>query len=403
MAAWRYLWIDHLNDFTKTVTLTDLTIWDGDKLIDADTLQFHAGHITFVGERSDAHVSDPAISCAGLTLIPGLIDAHVHLELNPDEKDPPEKTQASVIPLMRERAAKMAAAGITTARDLGGGAWFELALRDEIAAGHTTGPRLICAGQPITTPLGHCHFWGGHAATAAQAHTVLQRQVAQGVDLIKIMATGGRMTRGSQPTDAQFSQATLSGLVASAHALDLPVAAHCHGTEGIKRAALACVDTIEHCSWVGPEGWASDYQAEVADLILDNNVWVSPTVNKGWQRMLDNPSGKVLGRVRSAYQQMLDKGIPMLASTDAGIPGVYHADLPHALQVFAGIAQLEQAATLKSATSAAALGLGISHITGSIEVGKSADLLIVDGDPLSDLTALTRPVHVFCAGRQVTA
>jgi imidazolonepropionase-like amidohydrolase len=117
--------------------------------------------------------------------------------------------------------------------------------------------------------------------------------------------------------------------------------------------------------------------------------------------MLDNPSGKVLGRVRSAYQQMLNKGIPMMASTDAGIPGVYHADLPHALQVFAGIAQLEQVATLKSATSAAALGLGISHITGSIEVGKSADLLVVDGDPLSDLTALTRPVHVFCAGRQV--
>jgi len=402
MAAQCDLRIKLLPDFDAPVTLTDLNIWDGDTFIDADTLQLRAGVITFVGQREDVRISNPSISCAGLTLLPGLIDAHVHLELNPDEKDPPDKTRSDVIPLMRERAARMAAAGITTARDLGGGAWFELALRDEIAAGYTPGPRLICAGQPITTPSGHCHFWGGQAASANEAQAVLRRQVEQGVDLIKIMATGGRMTKGSQPVDAQFSQSTLSALVASAHALDLPVAAHCHGTEGIKRAAHACVDTIEHCSWVGQEGWASDYQADVADLILDNKVWVSPTVNKGWQRMLDNPSGKVLGRVRAAYQQMLDKGIPMMASTDAGIPGVYHADLPHALKVFAGIAQLDQSATLKSATSAAALGLGISNITGNIEVGKSADLLIVDGDPLSDLTTLTQPVHVFCAGRQIS-
>ncbi|XOV83780.1 MAG: amidohydrolase family protein [bacterium] len=389
-------------EFNDTISLTDLTIWDGNQRVDADTVQLRAGRITFVGARADADLSRQTISGAGLTLIPGLIDAHVHLELNPDEKDPPQQTLATVLPYMRARAAKMAAAGITTARDLGGGAWFELALRDEIAQGKTPGPRLICAGQPITTPAGHCHFWGGQAATAREAQAVLQRQVEHGVDLIKIMATGGRMTKGSQPVDAQFSQETLSALVATAHQLALPVAAHCHGTEGIRRAAHACVDTIEHCSWVGAEGWASDYQDEVADIILNNDVWVSPTVNKGWQRMLDNPSGKVLGRVRSAYQQMLGKGIPMMASTDAGIPGVYHADLPHALNVFADIAQLDQTATLKCATSAAALGLGIAQITGSIEVGKAADLLIVDGDPLRDLSALTRPTHVFCAGRNIT-
>jgi imidazolonepropionase-like amidohydrolase len=184
--------------------------------------------------------------------------------------------------------------------------------------------------------------------------------------------------------------------------LQLPVAAHCHGTEGIKRAARAGVNSIEHCSWVGPQGWASDYQHSVAQVVLDNGVWVSPTVNKGWQRMLDNPTGKVLARVRSAYGQMLDMGIPMMASTDAGIPGVYHADLPHALQVFAQIAQMDQASTLRSATSAAAKGLGIEHLTGQITVGKAADLLVVDGDPVADLSALTRPVHVFCAGRQIS-
>ena len=228
---------------------------------------------------------------------------------------------------------------------------------------------------------------------------MLKRQVDAGVDLIKVMATGGRLTRGSAPTDAQFSRDTLEAIVALAHDHELPVAAHCHGTEGIHHAACAGVDTIEHCSWVGEEGWASDYQADVAKIILENGIWVSPTVNKGWQRMLDSSTGKVLGRVRAAYASMLDMGIPMVASTDAGIPGVYHADLPHALVVFAAIAELTNEQALRSATSDAARALGIAQETGTLQEGLSADVLIVDGNPLTDLTAVTRPVHVFCAGR----
>ena len=315
----------------NSVTFTNLNIWDGDVIADADAITITNNQITWLGESSglSPDVRTDSIDCSGLTAIPGLIDAHVHLELNPDESKPPEKTQPTVIPLMAERAAQMAAAGITTARDLGGGAWYELALRDQIARGETIGPRLICSGQPITCPQGHCHFWGGEAANQEEAMAVLNRQVEHKVDLIKVMATGGRLTAGSEPTDAQFSQSVLDHIVVTAHGFNLPVAAHCHGTEGIHRAALAGVDTIEHCSWVGAEGWASDYQADVAEIILENGIWISPTVNKGWQRMLDSKTGNVLKRVRRAYREMLDIGIPMLASTDAGIPGVYHADLPH--------------------------------------------------------------------------
>ncbi len=392
-----------LASYTDLTTLSNLRIWDGYQACSADTLQFRSGQITYVGAKAEMVATDQVIDCAGLTAIPGLIDAHVHLELNPDDKNPPEKTTAAVIPLMHERTAAMAVAGITTARDLGGGAWFELTLRDEIAAGARSGPRLLCAGQPITSPRGHCHFWGGQAKDLAAAQDVLQRQVDKGVDLIKIMATGGRLTKGSEPTDTQFSQATMDALVDTAHAHDLPVAAHCHGTEGIRRAALAGVDTIEHCSWVGPQGWASDYQDEIARVILDNGVWISPTVNKGWQRMLSSSSGGVLKRVRAAYKKVLAMGIGMVASTDAGIPGVYHPDLPHALVVFAQIAELSAEATLKSATSDAARALGIDHITGSLQTNKAADILLVDGNPLEDLSAVTRPARVYCAGRLVRA
>lgn len=386
-----------------STTLTDLTIWDGKRLLSADTLQWRGAQLTFVGAKHELPAGTETRSCAGLTAIPGLIDAHVHLELNPDDKSPPQSTTPGVIPLMVERAARMAQAGITSARDLGGGAWFELVLRDRIAAGEVIGPRLLCSGQPITSPQGHCHFWGGEAHDLQAAQTVLERQVEHGVDLIKVMATGGRMTRGSEPTDAQFSAETLAALVSTAHSHKLPVAAHCHGTEGIHRAALAGVDTIEHCSWVGQDGWASDYQEGVAKVILDNGIWVSPTVNKGWQRMLDSSTGKVLQRVRSAYNKMLDMGIPMVASTDAGIPGVFHADLPHALVVFAKIAELTAEQTLTSATSDAARALGISHVTGTLEVGKAADVLVLDGNPLADLTAVTRPAAVYCRGQAALA
>lgn len=380
------------------VTLTNLHIWDGARHLEADTLQFCNGLITSIEHTETHNHGRGAIDCSGLTAIPGLTDAHVHMELNPDNHKPPESTEEGVIPLMQERAAKMARAGITTARDLGGGAWFELALRDSIARGELPGPRLLCSGQPITSPKGHCHFWGGEAANLAAAKGVLSRQVEKGVDLIKVMATGGRMTAGSNPADAQFSQSTLDAIVELARDHQLPVAAHCHGTEGIHRAAVAGVNTIEHCSWVGKEGWGSGFQDDIARVMLENGVWVSPTVSKGWRRMLDNGASNGLERLRSAYNKMFSMGIRVVASTDAGIPGVFHEDLAHALVVFAEIAQLSAEAALVSATSDASRALGIDHFTGTIAVNKAADLLLVDGDPTVDLSAVTRPVSVYCRG-----
>jgi imidazolonepropionase-like amidohydrolase len=329
------------------------------------------------------------------------MDAHVHMELNPEHREPPKQTDPGQRPQMLERAAAMVRAGITTARDLGGGAWLEFELRDRINAGEVIGPRLLCAGQPITSPRGHCHFWGGEAADIDAAKAVLARQVAHGADLIKVMATGGRMTRGSTPLAPQFDLETLAAIVATANSHQLSVAAHCHGTAGIELAARAGVTTIEHCSWVGPKGWASDFQPEVAELILDHGAWVSPTVNRGWQRMLDNKDQGLLLRLRAAYQNMWQLGIPFVASTDAGIPGVFHHHLPEALNVFAQIAALSPAQTLQTATSGAARALGIQQITGQLGAGFAADILLVDGDPLQDLAALTRPVGVWARGAPI--
>ncbi len=391
-------------DSLARTALINLKIWDGERVLDADSILLQGERIAAVGER--AEICDSATSaqnCSGLWALPGLIDAHVHLELNPDERKAPAGSQALQQPLMAERAERMVRAGITCARDLGAGAWREFKLRDRIAAGELVGPRLLCSGQPITTPTGHCHFWGGAASNLEEAKAVLDRQVRRGADLIKVMATGGRMTAGSQPSAAQFDQATMTGIVARAAEHGLTVAAHCHGTEGIAIAAAAGVRTIEHCSWVGEDGWASDYQAPIAQLILEQGIWVSPTVNRGWQRMLDAKDNKTLNRIRSAFTAMSEMGIPFVASTDAGIPGVFHQDLAHALGVYAQVANLTPEQTLRSATSDAARALGIESVTGRLQPGLAADLLLVNDDPLRQLQTLTEPVAVWARGRCVLA
>ena len=152
----------------------------------------------------------------GSVIIPGLIDAHVHLDLDPGLMSPQLQFEASRRDRdlrMIARAEAMVAAGITTARDLGGGEWRELALRDAIAAGQLTGPRLLCAGQPVTLAQGHCHFWGGVAEDSDEQARVIRRQLERGVDWVKVMATGGYFTKGSGVDRAQFDEAELRAMV----------------------------------------------------------------------------------------------------------------------------------------------------------------------------------------------
>lgn len=373
----------------------NIRLWDGlgDDYSDADSIAVEGETITAVGHGLRGE------DCGGLTVVPGLIDAHVHMVLDPALRgldaqlaEPAEATREK----MRQRAAAMVRAGITTARDLGGGAWLELELRDRIEAGEIVGPRLLCAGQPITSVGGHCHFWGGEAGTLADAQAIIERQRQHGVDLIKVMATGGMQTPGSQPKDAQFDQATMSAIVAAANAHGYPVAAHCHGTPGIRNAAHAGVRSIEHCSWIGGDGKRGAFDPQTALEIARRGIWISPTVNAGWGRF----GPDFVAAVTANFRAMKAHGCALIASTDAGIPNVYHEDLAKALPVFARLAELSPVETLRSATSDCARALGLGDATGVLREGASADLLFVRGDPLADLGALLDPALVVARGRE---
>ncbi len=338
---------------------------------------------------------------SGCYAIPGLIDAHVHMCLNPDITDPLAQVRISEEQIMEEirnRALSMVKAGITTARDLGGGQWLELIIRDEISRGETLGPRLICSGQPITSVGGHCYFWGGESRDFNAALTVLQRQLAHDVDLIKIMVTGGNITPGSNPVDSQFDDETIAKLVAISSEHNLHVAGHCHGTNGIRQAAEAGVRTVEHCSWVGEKGWGQDFDETIAKKMAANEVWVSPTINAGWQRFR---KPEFVENVRANYRKMKSAGVRLIASTDAGIPRVYHHDLPKALPEFARFAELTPLETLKAATSDCAAAIDLGAVTGQIREGFAADFVIYEGNPLIDLGVLERPLLVISNGHEV--
>ena len=260
-----------------------MRLWDGvsDGYSPFDSIVVEGESIVAMGRGL------PGEDCTGLTVLPGLIDAHVHMVLDPSIAslaDQLMQSESDIRDKMVRRAEAMVRHGITTARDLGGGNWLELELRDRIDAGEIIGPRLKCAGQPVTSVKGHCHFWGGEATDADAAAAVIQRQHEHGVDLIKVMATGGMQTPNSEPKDSQFDQPTLSAIVAAANARGYAVAAHCHGTPGIRHAAHAGVRSIEHCSWIGADGKREPYDPTVAREIAQRGIWVSPTVNAGWGR-----------------------------------------------------------------------------------------------------------------------
>lgn len=371
----------------------------------AASVWVRGGRIEAVGPRADrdfrgAHRRD----ARGHFLMPGLIDAHVHLELDPEIRTPAEQLALSlevVVDSMARRARQMLFAGITTTRDCGGGAHREHALRAAIDSGRAAGPRLLCCGQPLTSPGGHCHFWGGEVSSRLEIDTVLARQIEAGSDWIKVMATGGVFTPGSRARDTQFELGRLITIVAAAERAGRSVAAHCHGTQGIADAVRAGVRTLEHASFAGKDGFGTQLDVSLMREIARSQTWVSPTVNGGWGRRIEDREGaptNFFRRMSTCLRQQRAEGVRFIASTDAGIPGVAHHDLVSGLEAFARFADLSEVDVLRAATSEAADALGVERETGRIEAGLSADMLLLAEDPTRDLATLKDPAVVIFRG-----
>jgi imidazolonepropionase-like amidohydrolase len=338
----------------------------------------------------------PRTDYPGSTILPGLIDSHVHLGFD-GGPDPAARmrseTDEQQLVLMLRSARELLGVGVTTARDLGARAYLDVVVRDAIAAGLARGPRMIVAARPITVTGGHCWFMGGEADSEDDLRRMVRTHHKRGADLVKVMSTGGFMTTGSAPWYAQFTVAQLAVIVEEAARVDKPVAAHVHGIEGIRRAVEAGVTTLEHCSFV-TETNERRFDEPLAARIAERQIFVCPTINVNAPYV-----AKLTGiNVGEHVKAMHEMGVRIIAGTDAGVDNTPHHQYIGGLEYLVSLG-FRPGEVLAMATTEAAGALGVGAITGRLAPGYDADLIVVDGDPRTDIAVLGKLRRVIARGR----
>ncbi len=382
----------------------------GPPLFNQDVL-VENGRIAAIG--ASGTLGQAEIAMVGGTLLPGLVNAHVHLRHDGVHFETPPDSQ---VLMAFANCRRLLGHGVTTARDTGGFGTITQTVRDAVAAGVAAGPRIISCGLGITSTAGHGWTRWIHAVSAAELQTAARRLVEEGVDAIKVAATGGSMPPGSNPHSAQYSAQELDVLVNDAHRLGRHVAAHAEAAAGIVNCVLAGVDTIEHCGWLGPDH-VTRADDQTLERMRSQGTTVVPTLCEwfrvGWEDLgaLGDEESKAraglpfLGpydeqpgdrRSRAAlWGDMHRGGIRFAAGTDTWDP------IQRELELMVALMKVTPSEVISFATRNGARAIGLGAETGTIEVGKSADLLAVDGDPVADIKALRHVDRVWKAGALV--
>jgi imidazolonepropionase-like amidohydrolase len=366
--------------------------------------------IAHVVDRRAARVADDdaVVDEPELVLTPGLIDSHVHLVLDhgPDHATTRAGVEAASDAELTARAVRNAhmclGAGITTVRDCGGRGLITSAVRDAIDAGLLVGPRVLACGPPLTTTAGHAHWLGGIADSEQELRVAVRELCRDRVDFIKVMATGGNMTAGSNPLRAQYGAAELASAAFEAHRLNRRIAAHVLSAEAIPWLVDAEYDTLEHCLWQAPEG-GTRYDAELAARIAAGGTWVGVTL-AGIDRLLlrDPAGGRQALRDRHAdVRRLLDAGVRVMLSSDAGVRYTRFEDFALTLVCAVEGLGMSPVEAIHRATSVPADALGIAGDVGTVEGGKRADVVLVAGDPASEVGDMAAVRAVWRDGRVV--
>ena len=383
-------------------------------MFDGTSSTLAAGPLVVIEGRTIVAVHGPdgpvppgarVIDHPGLTLMPGLIDTHLHLCF--DATDDPfgrieEADDDTLRRQMAEAARRALRAGVTTVRDLGDRGYLALELRDDDIAGRPDPlPTIVAAGPPITTPGGHCHFLGGAVSGPSGLRAAVREHAERGVDVIKVMASGGNVTPGSLAHESQFAADSLRVIADEAHRQGLPVTAHAHGARSIADAVAAGVDGIEHATFMTADG--VDAPEALIRAIAAQRIAV------GWTVGLDpehrgTPPPQIARRMAAlgvTRRRLHTSGAVLVAGSDAGVsPAKPHDVLPYAPEDLAA-AGLSPAEIWQTMTSRAAHACGLGHRKGRIAPGFDTDILAIDGNPLHDLAAIRRLRAVYAGGRAV--
>lgn len=384
------------------VAITGAKLFDGSgaEPLPNQTIIWEASDITWIGPDDEAPTGDSLVMPAeGGTVLPGLIDSHVHISISPTPTgvdDVAEEPVSRTVIRAAHAAAVLLRAGITTARDVGSRASVAIEVAAAQREGDLQAARIIAAGRGITSKGGHGQTIGVEVQGAEEATAAVNEEFERGADLIKIFPTGGVLGAGPHGYEVAMTANEVAAAVDTAHDLGLLVAAHVHGPEGIDLVLDAGVDTIEH-------GTAAT--AEQAAQMVEDEVALVPTLaplEAIRQREFDLPrdlvkrASDVAEVAAQSVAGAIAAGVTVLPGTDAGTPFNPPGQLVAEMALLADLG-LSNSQVITAATSTAASVFGWPEL-GLLEAGKVADLLLVEGDPLEDLGTLAWPLTIVQNG-----
>jgi len=374
---------------------SDAMIYDAVVLVDNE-------RIVAAGPATQVRVPDgiAVLDMGNRTILPGLIDAHVHLLWSGSAFSGQESKVATANQalLMGVRNAQRALqSGLTTVRDCGDRDFLTLALRDCINQGDLAGPRIVCSGPVITSTAGQLWWQSIECDRVDELQKAVRTLVKHEVDCVKLMGTGGNATPGSNPEASQYDAAGFQAVADDAHRMGRKVAVHVHGVEGMRYAVDAGIDTLEHCPFRAHGRIAYDPQL-VADIVARGLI-VSLAMPATWYRLRaaemrearTHPEPLWADRYET-IRRMHTAGVKLVVSSDQGSTGTQIDELPLLMEFLTDQVHVPATAVLRGVTGLAAEALGLEDRLGTLTPGKLADLVVVDGDPLADMSAM-RHVH----------
>ncbi len=386
----------HSSVASSRVVVEAQRLFDGHQFIEPARVVVADGVVVAVG----ADVAElTTVDLGDVTLMPGLVDCHQHLVFD-GVGTLEEQVSGRTDEELRERAWTQArralVGGVTTLRDLGDRDFVTLDLR-----GDTDLPTILCSGPPITTVQGHCWYLGGECEDRDAVLAAVRERAERGCDVVKVMVTGGALTPAMPMWQSQFKVEDLRVLVEEAHRLGLPVAAHCHGEQGISDSVDAGVDTIEHCTFFN-EDMDPRPDPDLLERLARSGIALSATMGRCADGPPLPPMLLAVGpKIRAAQAVVRELGGKIVVGTDAGINVAKPHDVaPQAIHdlISIGMTPVEALAAM---TSGGADALGLPG-KGRLAAGADADMIAVDGDPRTDPAAVTRIVQVWRAGVPVS-
>jgi imidazolonepropionase-like amidohydrolase len=396
-----------------------ITGLSGDAPLESPVIAVRNGQIDGIYQgHAPANLADEAarvLDYPGCTLLPGLVDSHVHLSLPGDGTPFEDRMQESDGVLVAGAAFAGQVAldvGVTTARDCGARGDTAFALRRTLQLGYGRSPRLILCGQPITITGGHCWYMGGEADGEDSLRRKVRQLAKDGADFIKVLGSGGG-TPHTKPWEPSFHREELVAVVDEAHRMGRKITIHCTCARAMELATEAGTDQIEHASFVLDESGRREYVPAVAEQLAQADVVVTSTLSwceylvkamrarpdrsRAEQEMLDRGESSLEGNLTD-MAKLHAAGVRIVAGTDAGWRYTPFDALPAemALMEQCGLSAME---VIVAATGAAAVAIGIDDHVGMIREGLDADIIAVEGDPLLDMRALRELRLVMQQGR----